>query len=86
MNCGHVKTYTAQEKFKILPGHRALILSWCENTIKSRTKLGINTRPNFSAGPNAGLGASSSEFKINNAAFSPIVREIIIAALSNYTV
>lgn len=36
LKCNHVEIYAEQEKFKLLLGHRAMLLKWSENLLQSR--------------------------------------------------
>lgn len=64
MKCGHANSYSSMNQFKFLPGHRAILLDWCQNKLKS--------------------DAESKKFTVENAAFSPILREILESALTNH--
>lgn len=68
LSCEHVKSYGTLTKFQFLPGHRAIILNWCQNKLV----------------PNNETLDETSTFKLGDAAFSPILREIIASALSNH--
>lgn len=70
--CDHAKSYgfsygtsNSSDQFQFLPGHRAVLLDWCQNKL-----------PKIEA---------SNTFTIKNAAFSPILREMISSALSNHS-
>lgn len=64
MTCKHLESYDKPTKFQFLPGHRAIILDWCQNEVTSRDE--------------------TSHFTVKDAAFTPILSEIIANALSNH--
>lgn len=35
LNCSNITVYEKQDKFNFLPGHRTLLLDWCQNGLKN---------------------------------------------------
>lgn len=71
LKCDHVEVYAQQGKFNLLLGHRAMLLKWSENLVQ------VQRNQTFGAAP-------IRQFSTNDAAFSPVTRQIILTALSNY--
>lgn len=68
LNCKHAETYKSQKNFKFLSGHRISVLKWCE---------ALNIESNNTR-------SSNETFNVNNPAFSPILREMILFAVENF--
>lgn len=66
--CEHGKSYGTLTKFKFLPGHRAILLDWCQKEL-TREDSAYETQQTFT---------------VENPAFSPILREMIANGLSNH--
>lgn len=64
--CEHAKSYNKSTKFEFLPGHRSLLLDWCQNDLHKVEE--------------------NRTFTTENAAFSPLLREIINSALFNHNI
>lgn len=71
LDCDHANLYGALKRFQLLPGHRALFLSWCEIQRQSLDQIEH--------------AENSRESLLNNPAFSIILVEIIRSALNNHT-
>lgn len=71
LKCNHIEIYAEQVKFKLLLGHRAMLLQWSENLLQGQRNQTFGTTPD-------------SSFRTNSAAFSPITQQIVLTALSNY--
>lgn len=73
-DCNHSEIYRPtrergqSNEFKWLPGHRALIVSWCSNL----------------SGTSSKSIESIESFNLNHPAFPPILREIIKNTLANH--
>lgn len=66
--CNHFKTYTNQKKIAFLLGHKTLLLRWCQDLKENRLKG----------------EAELTKIITENAAFSPIMKGLLLAALKNY--
>lgn len=48
LNCKHKDAYINQNRFEFFPGHRALLLDWCQNDMKNISTLTFNEKhPSF---------------------------------------
>lgn len=63
LKCNHIENYKAQQPFKFLPGHKQMILNWCESLASKPT-------------------SGDDKFSINQLAFNPVLKEMIITALA----
>lgn len=69
LDCKHSNVYGAQNKFQLMPGHRAYILKWCENQHQNQSHADDIFK----------------ESLLNHPAFSTIMVDIIRSALNNHT-
>lgn len=65
LECNHIQNYKMQKPFKFLPGHKQVLLNWCQNVISDAI-------------------ITEDKFSLNHPALQPVLREIIIASISNY--